>query len=286
MRCPRCLHVASQQRVRCPRCGHLLSRDGKLDPAADVALSRSEDEALGLLKDFSTEDALARPLRDYAPGIAERPVAVQPGPAGRASRPLFPLGARAAASRPLSVRRQTPEVPKFRIPTARAAAREVSLQFEAPGFDADTDVTAPQPPAVDAPVRQLRRRLLAGLLDTMLLLGVDAAVVYFTMRLVGLPFAAVAQLPIVPLLTFLLLFDAGYAVAMTALGGQTIGKMAVGLRVEQTDGSPVTTVRALIRTGACVISVLPLGLGFAGILSRSGRALHDCLADTRVVTLS
>ncbi len=75
----------------------------------------------------------------------------------------------------------------------------------------------------------------------------------------------------------------GYVVTLTVFGGQTIGKMAVGLRVERTDGSPVTPARALMRAAACSISVAPLGVGFAGMLLGSRRALHDLLADTRVV---
>ena len=129
----------------------------------------------------------------------------------------------------------------------------------------------------------LQGRLLAGLLDLSLLCGIDAAVLYFTTRLVGLPLASVIQLPLVPLAAFLIVFDVGYVVALTAVGGQTIGKMAVGLRVEGSNGDPVAPLRALIRTAAYAISVVPLGVGFVGMLLRSGRTLHDFVADTRVV---
>lgn len=101
------------------------------------------------------------------------------------------------------------------------------------------------------------------------------------MRLADPPFAAAAQLPVAPLAAFLLLFDLGCVV--TVFGGQTIGKIAVGLRVERTDGSAVAPVRALMRASACLISVAPLGVGFAGMLLGSRRTLHDLLADTRVV---
>ena len=129
----------------------------------------------------------------------------------------------------------------------------------------------------------LQGRLLAGLLDLSLLCGIDAAVLYFTTRLVGLPLASVIQLPLVPLAAFLIVFDVGYVVALTAVVGQTIGKMAVGLRVEGSNGDPVAPLRALIRTAAYAISVVPLGIGFVGMFLRSGRTLHDFVADTRVV---
>ena len=132
----------------------------------------------------------------------------------------------------------------------------------------------------------LQGRLLAGLLDLSLLCGIDAAVLYFTTRLVGLPLASVIQLPLVPLAAFLIVFDVGYVVALTAVGGQTIGKMAVGLRVEGSNGVPVAPLRALIRTAAYAISVVPLGVGFVGMFLRSGRTFHDFVADTRVVRFS
>ena len=53
----------------------------------------------------------------------------------------------------------------------------------------------------------LQGRLLAGLLDLSLLCGIDAAVLYFTTRLVGLPLASVIQLPLVPLAAFLIVFE-------------------------------------------------------------------------------
>jgi uncharacterized RDD family membrane protein YckC len=62
--------------------------------------------------------------------------------------------------------------------------------------------------------------------------------------------------------------------------------MTAGLRVEEADGSRVTPLHALIRTAAYAVSVLPFGVGFAGMFLKSRRALHDLLADTRVVRLS
>lgn len=49
-------------------------------------------------------------------------------------------------------------------------------------------------------MRHFGKRVLAGALDLLLLGGIDAAVVYFTVRLADLPFAAAAQLPAAPLL--------------------------------------------------------------------------------------
>jgi uncharacterized RDD family membrane protein YckC len=69
-----------------------------------------------------------------------------------------------------------------------------------------------------------------------------------------------------------------------AIAGRTPGKGIVGIRVVVADGSPLSVRRALARTLALPLSVVPAGLGFAGIVfQREHRALHDLLAGTAVV---
>ena len=290
MRCPKCHHIAFQDVSECPSCGATLrgdSRSGR--PDADPDLSTGA-WPLGPLRDFSLQNpTTSTRVSRVAPRRAS------PAIIRRASLPLFSFAgqagsgravARPSARRPLSVRRQTPKVPKFRVSTARAPARELALGFEVPGSDAKGESSgADAAPAAHA-VLLVRLRLTAGMLDMLLLLGIDAAIVYLTSRLAGLPLTGVDQLALLPLLTFLLLLNGGYVVALTVLGGQTVGKMAVGLRVEATNGSPVTLGRALGRTAAYAVSVLPGGLGFVWLLLRRGRALHDILADTRIVKVS
>ena len=175
---------------------------------------------------------------------------------------------------------------KSRTSTKRVPVREPALHFEKPELGTASHGLRDATPAIENAVGDLIRRFVAGLLDVLLLLGIDAAVVSLTLRVGGLSLASAAQLPIFPLATFLVLFDAGYLVVLTALGGQTIGKMAIGLRVEGVNGSPVTVTRAVVRTAACALSVLPVGLGYVGILLPPKRALHDLLADTRVAKVS
>ncbi len=62
----------------------------------------------------------------------------------------------------------------------------------------------------------------------------DGVVLYFTLQMCGLGLSQLALLPKTPLAGFLLLLNGGYLAAFTA-GGQTIGKMAVGLRVVSAD---------------------------------------------------
>ncbi len=86
---------------------------------------------------------------------------------------------------------------------------------------------------------------------------------------------------------FMLAFGVAYFAALHAIGGQTVGKMLVRVRVTALDGRTLTFGVALLRALAWVLSVLPLGLGFvvAG-LRRDKRAVHDLIAGTRVVHLA
>jgi uncharacterized RDD family membrane protein YckC len=128
-------------------------------------------------------------------------------------------------------------------------------------------------------------RFAAALIDGVILLGIDAAVVYFTVRMAGLSMDQWTTLPVAPLATFLTLLTVSYLCAFTAVGGQTIGKMALGTCVVDDDGRPVDAARALRRTSAAIVSFLFFGLGFIPALFGEHRALHDRYAGTRVVRL-
>lgn len=263
MRCPKCQFVAFREIEKCPSCGEVLNPPsrGRGRPVAGTAF---DDGPLG---SYSTVEDVVGPLADYT---LRAPESYVPASSRRRAR-------RDAAGR-ATEQRAAGEVSgdsRARLSGGRETSSRTRAGSSVDGF-------APE----RSPVRQLQRRLVAGLIDLGLLCGIDVAVVYFTTRLVGLPVAAAAELPLAPLVAFLVVFNVGYAVTLTAIGGQTIGKMAVGLRVEDADGSRVTPLHALIRTAAYLVSVLPLGLGFAGMFFRSRRALHDLLADTRVVQVS
>jgi uncharacterized RDD family membrane protein YckC len=129
-------------------------------------------------------------------------------------------------------------------------------------------------------------RLAAAALDHLLLGAIDLAVVYFTLRLTGLAMDGLSLLPWAPLVAFLLLVKLSYFAAFTAVGGQTIGKMAMRLRVVTADNESVDGRLAVKRTLAGVASAATLGAGFLPALFGSERrALHDRLTHTRVVTL-
>jgi uncharacterized RDD family membrane protein YckC len=74
-------------------------------------------------------------------------------------------------------------------------------------------------------------------------------------------------------------------VLLTAWRGQTIGKWATGLRIEQMDGRDLSVLRALLRhLIGYPLSFLIGGLGFlVAVFNAQGRALHDFVAGTVVV---
>jgi len=82
---------------------------------------------------------------------------------------------------------------------------------------------------------------------------------------------------------FTLVFAALYTTALHSLGGQTVGKMLVGIRVLDADGASLPLGAALLRYFAYFVSAAPLLMGFvmAG-LRRDRRALHDLIAGSRV----
>ena len=121
------------------------------------------------------------------------------------------------------------------------------------------------------------------MIDLLILALIDVAVVYFTMQICGLGFDELDILPKWPLCAFLFVQNVGYLVAFTA-GGQTLGKMAVGIKVVPDHSlSSVDLGRAIVRQAMWLLLAAPAGLGFLTIFSRGHRGLHDRFAGTRVV---
>ena len=143
---------------------------------------------------------------------------------------------------------------------------------------------AEPPPHAD--VSGAARRLAAAAVDHLLLSAVDLSVIYFTLRMAGLPMAEWTALPPVPLAAFLLLIKLSYFCAFTTVGGQTIGKMAAHIRVVTTEDAAVDGARAVKRALAGVVSAAVLGLGYLpAFVGSERRALHDHVTHTRVIAL-
>lgn len=78
-----------------------------------------------------------------------------------------------------------------------------------------------------------------------------------------------------------------YPVIFHWLWGQTLGKMAVRVRVMTVDGAPLSLGCAILRQVGSWLSAAIFGIGYlmAGLRSDK-RALHDLIAGTRVERLS
>jgi uncharacterized RDD family membrane protein YckC len=276
MKCPKCDYLGFETSERCRNCGYEFSlASAESSPTEfDVILDEVRDEPLIPSPDAASKDV--RPHLDLDRIIGDTPTDL----------PLFddaPLITTPSTPRaPLSVRRTTPEIPRAIVKTPRSAEL-----FEDPPAAITASLSAarqtlPAEP-VDVPATAIRR-MAAAIIDLALLFVLDGLVLYFTLRLVGLTVVEMLELPAIPLMAYLLLLNCGYLIAFTAVGGQSIGKMAVGIKVvDQNEGS-VSVGRATLRTLAYAISALPLGAGFLpGMFGADRLALHDRLAHTRVV---
>jgi len=315
MKCPKCGYLGFEDVQRCRNCGYDFSlsppsetpdltirRDDNtpsplddlilVDNAAAPLPPRMTDLAADVDRTFGAEDAPGN-----APGLA---TSRSPGSRTREASaalelPLFgppipddePLITRPSPPRaPLAVRRSTPDVPRVRAESPRTpmldlsndagVADESSVAVRS-GAGSWTNDGSPR----DAPVAA---RLIAVVIDVLILAIIDAVVVYFTVQICGLTLNDLGVLPKGPLVAFLLVQNGGYLVAFTA-GGQTLGKMALGIRVVPSESTSTLDLgRAFLRTVMWVILAVPAGLGFvSAVVSRDHRGLHDRFAGTRVV---
>jgi len=301
MKCPKCGYLGFEDMERCRNCGYDFSLT---EPAPPELNLRRGTRRLSPLDDLSLVDAAMQPAPSPEPldddGVVFRPTPPRPT-RGSSDLPLFrsetaddePLIKRASPPRaPLAVRRATPEVPRLRG-AVRAQSLDFALDLDDPLVDVEPGVfspaeratveewPAPRPERAEAAA--LGERFFAVLIDVAILAVVDAAVLYFTMKICGVTIDELNLIPKAPLLVFLLFQNGGYLAAFTA-GGQTLGKMATGIRVVATESAGTLDLnRAIWRTVVWLLLAAPAGLGFLTVFGEDRRGLHDRLAGTRVV---
>lgn len=307
MKCPKCSYIGFEPTDRCRNCGFDFSLAPLVPSDPDLPLRSAEP--MGPLADFDLGEA-RRPLTrttpatraarrrldpSFDPGVPP----ASPTPPQPDDLPLFggalpdevPLVRPSAPSAPLAVRRST-LVPSRSRPAAvgRVPERQPDLGLLTDSMTAIATSKTPSPSAPASPdgeLATLGERVGAAALDWVMLAGLDLAVIYFTLRVSRLAATEVLLLPPVPLVAFLLILNGGYLALFTAACGQTVGKMAFGLKVVSSGGGPLTIGRALLRVVVFLLSALPAGLGLLpAAFDRGRRGLHDRLAATRVVRVT
>lgn len=323
MKCPKCGYLGFEDVGRCRNCGYDFSLAAPAGPGGDGVWVNTPagDPDLAIRPPASTphplgdlallDAASARPsvqrFSDAGPdldrvfGDSTEPQAA-PRTSSRADDALplsgsalgddVPLITRPSPPRaPLAVRRSTPEVPRLRAEPPRLAtldlesepppvpppAMQSSAYTHATSLASGIDTGSGEDAEVGA-------RVLAAVIDLLILAAIDIVVLYFTLQICGVGMGDWNVLPKIPLLGFLIVQNVGYLVAFTA-GGQTLGKMAAGIRVVPADSeSALDLGRASLRTLVWIALAVPAGLGFlTAVMSRDHRGLHDRLAGTRVV---
>jgi uncharacterized RDD family membrane protein YckC len=171
--------------------------------------------------------------------------------------------------------------------TPRPGLASVGASSPHPVADADRAGTASTDAEPDGTAAPLGPRMLAGLVDLAVLLAVDAAVVFATLRATGVDIVDVQRLPLAPLAVFLVVLAVGYLALSTVLAGRTFGKAAFGLAVVEAGGRPVRLAPAIVRALIQVLTVPAAGIGFLpALLGADRRSLYDRLAGTDVVRAS
>jgi uncharacterized RDD family membrane protein YckC len=320
MKCPKCGYLGFEKVDRCRNCGYDFSLSTPSAQSTPDLSLRTDPPTLDPLGDLSLVDAAMAgasgsrlfdggPDLDRLIGVPTPSPVARSGPAPPDELPLFglsiaddePMITKASPPRqPLAVRRATPEPAKARAEQpSRAATLDLAIDAEnAPPspparasrspWSAHPAEAASEPAPVESAANAgVLARLFAVVVDVVILAAIDAAVIYFTMQICNVGLDDVAILPKGPMIAFLLVQNGGYLVTFTA-GGQTLGKMAAGVRVvpEDSDG-PLDLGRAFLRTLMWGLLAVPAGLGFlTALFSRDRRGLHDRFAGTRVVRAS
>lgn len=313
MKCPKCGYLGFETTDRCRNCGYDFSLAAPAPPVELPLRAATADAPLADLE-LREEAAVAEPPPDplheraaagfgrgepkratpapsrLAPNTASGEVAspepLAPAPDGDD----LPLFAPRPAGTPLAVRRPGHDVPKPRRTTTRPLRVEtpaLPLAPEATEGQRQADSDQPRTPRVPvAEAASLGGRLAAALIDLGLLVAIDAGVYWLTLRIAGLgPTLEDARLihPI-PMAGFFFVLAFLYLTGFTVGGGQTIGKMALGIRVSGDDGRGVDITGAVVRALGCIAAVATLGLLFVpAFFGAERRAVHDRLAGTRVV---
>lgn len=237
---------------------------GPLEPVPDEPIARAKEPEFRMEVTAELEEA---PMVPTVPPPATRPLSVR--------RPV----ADPAKAAPRPERRVGPLHDDL-LEDLRRLEREEALR----GLATRQPVsTRSDEESIDVPASQ---RLGAAATDGLLLGGIGAFILWATLRVTGGAPADLGLAALVPMAVFVGGLAVAYQMMFTAAGGQTVGKMLMGIRVVADGGAAsnrLTLAQAAGRAVLSPLSVAVLGLGWLPALFGRGLALHDRLAHTRVV---
>ncbi len=177
-----------------------------------------------------------------------------------------------------------------------AMLTRIPLTLPPPTTTADTPdairITTPEQVTITLPLAGVGTRLLAALLDALIILAVlfvSLIALLLLSSLIALQPNSFAAGSVIGAFALLFLFGfvfAYYAVLELLWDGQTVGKRALKLRVLRDNGAPVDPAAVLARTVVRLVDFLPFGylVGFISmIVDGRARRLGDIVGGTIVV---
>jgi uncharacterized RDD family membrane protein YckC len=154
--------------------------------------------------------------------------------------------------------------------------------YEEPLKEEEEAVIAPERDIADKEII-VKSRLFAGIFDLMILAIIYLAIIFSTIKITGTDYLVLLKSAPLPLAGLLLLLSMTYFVYFTGFSGQTIGKMALKIRVISNRNGRVSFPLAFLRWVGYLISAGILFLGFLWItFDNEARGWHDKIAGTRV----
>jgi uncharacterized RDD family membrane protein YckC len=250
--------------------GALVELGDARPDASPYAVTARQERSLPI--EAPAQELLDLPLGPPADLIEAAPAVAEPQP-----EPA-PPPVRTRTRSTTVVAAEEPVTTAVEMPVVRPAPRPTTDVRPASSQEYSLDESGPLPIFGEAAVGE---RMLAAAIDLAIWTASSVLVVYFASR--------VAHVKIAGLLVawpwmaaFLAFLGIAYATWFTGTTGQTIGKIATGLRVVDVTGRPPSALHALLRASVGVLGVATVFAGVVPVLL--GRtSLHDRLAGTRVV---
>ncbi|HUY97495.1 MAG TPA: RDD family protein [Verrucomicrobiae bacterium] len=149
-------------------------------------------------------------------------------------------------------------------------------------------IRTPESVTLDVPVAGIGSRFLAACLDTLVILLIEAVLIFAVVALITPASHPGVAGPILIVLVVVasLVPIAYYVVWELTSGGRSLGKIACGLRVVRLDGVPVGGGESLVRNIVRLLDFLPVAYGVGVVTmftARSSRRLGDLAAGTVVI---